>query len=614
MSASLKPTSADDIGPLRLLTGLFVRRLLDNDLISPHADRHDSLAGVVGIVVSLAVFVTFFISTTYLSSFIQLPGPAALMALSDRFLFVAASMGVCALVALMVWDGLALEPRDALILGPLPISTRTIAHAKLGAAMLFGIAFAVAFNAVPSVLYPTFLTLNIRGVSAGGVLRLIAGQAATVTMAGIFGFCAILAIRGLLQIVCSGRGFKRLSNVIQSALVLSCVAAVLLVPTVKAADVRGWLAQSEPVPSPAVPVMWFVGLNEAIGGEVVADAPIVLPPRLPRIPFMMRVQDDSAKSVYQKLQARFDALAQDAMRGLLWCVGLAVACFLWNSRRLPKESTGVPSQSAALLRLWRILERVGAHHPERQAGFVFALQTIIRSAPHRMIAAVSVAAAATLPFVTLVTVETYSSGVNASLPIGLYGVQSMVLLLLIAGFRYAITVPAELKSNWMIQLAWNGDDREYLLGVKLAAVLVVLTLPLLVLTPLHLVLLGPVKGLVHSLWGFVLGLTVLELAFLGYRRFPFACTYVPAENMKLLWAAGFVSFLAVTYGFASLERQALQSSTGTAALSAALGVALFTVNATDRTQRREKAIVNFNEKPAPPTQRLGLFERLATDD
>ena len=153
------------------------------------------------LVVSLAVFVTFFISTDYLAAFIQLPGPTALSALSDRFLFISASIAVSALAALMVWDALALEPRDAAILGPLPIPARTIIRAKLAAALVFGTVFALALNAVPSVLYPVFLTINMRGMSGGGILRLIAAHATSVVMAGLFGFFGILAARGILRLV-----------------------------------------------------------------------------------------------------------------------------------------------------------------------------------------------------------------------------------------------------------------------------------------------------------------------------------------------------------------------------------------------------------------------------
>src|SRR5262245_43014890 len=177
----------DDASASRLVLRLFLRRLIDNDVMSPHADRHDSLAVLCALVVSLGVFVTFFISTDYLSAFVLLPGPTALSALSDRFLFISVSVAVSALAALMVWDALALEPRDAAVLGPLPIPVRTIARAKLVAAFVFGAVLALALNVVPSVLYPVFLTLNMRGMDAPGVLQLIAGHATSVVMAGVFG-------------------------------------------------------------------------------------------------------------------------------------------------------------------------------------------------------------------------------------------------------------------------------------------------------------------------------------------------------------------------------------------------------------------------------------------
>ena len=236
----MKPLAGgDDAMTFRLVTRLFLRRLIDNDLISPHADRHQSLAVLLGFVVSLAVFVTFFLSTPYLSAFIQLPGPAALSALSDRFLFIAASIAISALGALMVWDALALEARDAAILGPLPIAARTITHAKLTAAIVFGAVLTVALNAVPSVLYPAFLTVNIRGIAGATILRLIAAHATTVTMAGLFGFFGILAIRGILRLLLGDEAFRRASSGVQSALVVSMVTALLLAPTVRATSATG---------------------------------------------------------------------------------------------------------------------------------------------------------------------------------------------------------------------------------------------------------------------------------------------------------------------------------------------------------------------------------------
>ena len=45
-------------GPRRLLTAHFLRRLIDDDLISPNADRHESLSMIGAMLVSLGLFVS----------------------------------------------------------------------------------------------------------------------------------------------------------------------------------------------------------------------------------------------------------------------------------------------------------------------------------------------------------------------------------------------------------------------------------------------------------------------------------------------------------------------------------------------------------------------------
>jgi len=92
------------------LTRLFLRRFPENDLIAPGSDRHDSLAIGFGVLLTISVFLAFALSTKYLLQFIQLPGPTAHSALSDRFFLIAFSMTVTALVTLLLWDALGLEP------------------------------------------------------------------------------------------------------------------------------------------------------------------------------------------------------------------------------------------------------------------------------------------------------------------------------------------------------------------------------------------------------------------------------------------------------------------------------------------------------------------------
>jgi hypothetical protein len=602
----------EDASAVRLLTRHFLRRLLDNDLISPRADRHESLAALYAVVVSLAVFVSFFVSTRYLAAFIQLPGPTALSALADRFLFISASMAISALAALMVWDALALEPRDAAILGPLPIPAQTITRAKLTAALVFGGVFAIALNVVPSVFYPVFITLNLRGMSGAGILQLIAGQAMSVVMAALFGFFGILALRGVLRLALGEQRFRRTSSAAQSALVVCAVAALILAPTVRATAVRDWVAGAVPSRWPAVPVLWYLGVNETAAGDVVVGTPIVMPRRLTLVPSLRR-QDEEGRTAYRALSEPLAALARTAWLALPLVTFVAVTTFLWNNRRLPEPSDGPPTPSRTRAAVRTMAERLTRADPEAQAGFFFTLQTLTRSGPHRTIAAVSVAAASTLPFVTLVRGVPWQVAIP-SIPLGFFGIEMMVLSSLIAGFRYAVTVPAELASNWTIRMAWLGDERGYLAGVKRAAILVLVILPLLLLLPLHVALFGFVAALVHSLFGFLVAVAVLDGMFLGYRRVPFACSYLPIENLKLIWSGGTATFLLATYGIAYVERLALPSPARTAALGATLGGIVFAIKLLDRAQRRERRPVNVDEGPAPPTQRLGLFERMAIHD
>ncbi|HEY7289757.1 MAG TPA: hypothetical protein VH583_07965 [Vicinamibacterales bacterium] len=594
-----------------IVTRLFLRRLIDNELISPHADRHESFAVLYGFVVTIGVFATFFLCTGYLAAFVQLPGPAALSALSDRFLYIAASMTLSALAALMVWDALALEPRDAAILGPLPIAANMMTRAKLAAAVLFGATLTVGLNAVPSVLYPLFLTLNIRGTTGATILRLIAVHAMTVTMSGLFGFFGVLAVRGMARLTIGERAFRRLGSIVQTLLIVAIVTGLLLAPTVRAATVREWVASGTAPHWPTRPVLWYLGLNETLAGHEVAETPVVMPPRMRRVP-SQTLRDQTARATYRLLLPRFSELAHRAWTSLLLIVGIAVALFLWTNRRLPNRSAGV-SAPRVRATVRRLAERAMRDDPEAQAGFFFSLQTLTRSAPHRTIIAAALAVGLTHAFIALTTtgVHRFASG---STPLGVFAVSILMLGSLLIGFSYAVTVPAELVANWTIRSAWHGDERRYLAGVKSAAVLGLIALPLAVLLPLNVVLLGVGASVMHSALAFMVAVAALDLLFLSYRKVPFVCSYIPVENPKLLWPAGIAALLLGTYASAAAERWALETAVHAVLAIGALAVIVIVLKAFDRERRLEPVPIDFDARPSLPTQRLGLFDRIVTQD
>jgi len=598
---------ADDGGSaFRLMTRLFVRRLIENDLISPNADRQESLALTYAAVLSFGVFVTFFVSIPYLSAFVQLPGLAALSALSDRFLFIAASITIAALAALMTWDALAIEAHDAAILGPLPVDARAIAHAKLSAAVVFGALVTLILNGIPSVLYPAFLTVNIRGARAATILGLIASHAATVTMAGMLGFLGILAIRGVFRLLTGAHGFRRSSSAVQSALVVSMVTALLLTLTVRANEVRLWVGGAAVPPSLVRPVLWYLAANETLAGHLLAETPVVLP-RLLSAGDIPRDRDDWARARYRELLPRFAPLARRAWLSLPVVAGLALVTFLWTNRRLPDRSAAAPGASPVRALVRGVMERYTRDDPEAQAGFFFALQTLTRSSPHRTVLAIAVAIGLTHAVIVLAR-SGYSMDIEST-PAGVFAIAITLILTLLVGIAHAVNIPATPAANWTIQIAWLGDERRYLAGVKRAAVVFVMTL-LVVLLPLHVALLRPGTAVVHSLFGLLLASTSLDVLLLSYRKLPFACGHVPIENPRLVWPATFVMLLLVSYGFANAERWALQTPWRAIALAVALGAGALLVRAVDRAHRRERHPVDFDGQPTPMTQRLGLLDHV----
>ena len=168
--------------PRRLLTAHFLRRLIDDDLISPNADRHESLSMICAMLVSLGLFVSVIISTRYLFNPYLTPGMASVSALFDHFLFTSAAMTATALVTLLAWDGLAVDARDASVLGAMPIRTRTIVAAKFSALVRFAAMFAAALNLAPSVIAPALMVSKLP-LSFVQLMALILAHALVVTLA-----------------------------------------------------------------------------------------------------------------------------------------------------------------------------------------------------------------------------------------------------------------------------------------------------------------------------------------------------------------------------------------------------------------------------------------------
>jgi hypothetical protein len=574
----------------QILKRLFLRQFLENDLISPDADRTQMLAVVGSMAISLTLFISVFRSANYVMV-VYTPSQGAMAALDDRFFYLAFAMIVSALVAASQWDALAIDTRDATILEPLPVKAGTIRRAKLAAVATLGAAVAVAISIFPSVVFPWMLLFNFRELSGFTLFGLNLTHFAFSAGAAAYGYLVIIAVREVTVALLGARWFPRVSPWLQGTLIVVLGSALLLLtPIAQRTGQRGfdgWVGMTPPA--------WFAGVYESAVGHLIFDLPT---PELPR----RRVESDRRSyQWYRERQEEFPMLERRAFQAVGLTFAITIAAYLWNARRMPVLS---PAPPPAFRRGWRLGRRMAnawvVREPAARAGFYFTLAALWRSNTHRLTLACALAAGFAMAVLALSRAEVQPGGDFSA---RLLAMQPLLYGALLVGFRHVIRVPAELRANWGFQLAWRNRERAFISGVKRAALVALVAPALTVLLPLFVFVLGPWLALVHLALGLAGAIVMLEALMVNYDKVPFTCTYMPSENMKAMGAIYAFAFVIGAALFARMQKDVLD---GTDIIGpVATLVVLFAILRLMSATRVRPPYVRFDEAPASFV-RLGL--------
>ena len=575
------------------LTRHFLRRFLENDLISPDADRLQLLVVVGAGVFSATLFITTFMSFNYIG-FPHTPAQAAVLALSDRFFYVALSMVVVALVAVSQWDSLVVDARDAAILGALPIQPGTVRRAKLAAVAVLGGAVALAVNVVPSFIFPWLFVFHQR-VSVGVMATLVVTHLAVTMAAAAFAYLSIIAAREALATLLPARAFARISPWVQGTLIVVLGTALLMIPPAASDTGRRGFEGLRVLAPPT----WFLGAYEAAVGGLIADSP------RGRLTARQARTDAIMSGVYGRHRAHFPAMARRAAVAMGVVIAITVAAYFSSSRGF---SVLTAPPAVARRRRWRLPETVAmtllARHAAVRAGFFFALAAMWRSNVHRLTLACAAAVGLAMCLIALSGIDVREASRAGYAPPRLLAVQPLLFGVLLVGFRHAIRVPVELRAGWGFQLAWREQERRFLAGVRKAAIIGLVVPALAATLPLFIFVLGAQLALAHAALGLAGAIVVLEALLVGYTKVPFTCTYLPNENMKALGPICFIAFLIGASIFARMEGAALADGSEAIRLLVVLAVA-FSVLRIAALRIRRPELVDFHEAPVT-TQRLGL--------
>jgi hypothetical protein len=584
----------------RPLTRLFLQRFVENDLISPDADRVQVLAQAGATILTGGLFVSILLSLPYLSSPFPLPGQTAANMVRVQFLYAAWSMTVMALVAVSIWDALALDSRDTQILGPLPLARGVILRAKVAALIIFASGFALALNVIPAMIHPVFALSRLRP-SVLQVATLIAAHLVSTTAAAAFGFAAVLGLRELLHAILGTNVLRRISVVVRAGLVGALVTTLLLIPATAFRVSTLWLQGT--IRTNLLPPLWFVGMHDVMSGHIWAQLP------RPDLPPRVAASERMFETMYQGHRPSLRQLGWTGGGTFLILLLGSAAAYFWNNRRLPLPPV---SRGAKRGLLSGIVDAIGrrllARPPLVQAGFFFTTRVLARSVHNRLAIGIPIAVAIATAAVSLQGAWMNASFDFSSAPIAVLGVQLLFISALALGFRHSVRVPADLYARWIFHHIRPANHAAYMTGVKRAAV-VKLVLPVLVaLLPLHVLALRRQSVIPHFTFG-LLGVLVLgEILFLGYRRLPFASSYVPSAKFTTLGAVYALFFFIGVYTVAWLEYLALSTRTRSLVLCAVTAALFAVIRSMDVWQRRERVDVGLDELVDPPTLRLNLME------
>lgn len=484
---------------------VFLARAVDLELLARDADT----TRLVG------QFVTIFL---FFSICCALPGVLIGMGLPQEatwkpeHFFIATTMVVAGAISVMLWDSAFPDRRDVLVLGPLPVRMSTLFAAKVAA--LFsapGLAI-VALNICTGLTWPLVFGYH-RGSFAHGLL---AWPAYWVTMAaaGVFVFCVLLTLQGVLANVLPRQLFLRLSALLQAGLLCGMLCVYLLEPSLE--STKALLAGQNQRMLAWLPTYWFLGMFQQLNGS---------------------------------MRPEFVPLARRAWVGLgVSVLGAASALVLSYFRMMQKiveQPEIVPVVRSVALPGW-----MGGGL--RLALTMFSLRTLMRSREHRMILSFYLGIGLAVVVAWGKTSADDAGRAATGIPVTALLASVLMMLLAVRALRVVVAMPITLKANWVMQLTQVRRERAYRRAVRVSW-LVLTVMPVLVVAAGSL-LMGYRQGPVwlHLALLLAIGVLAVEVCLATFPKVPFACSYLPGKaNIHFI-------FWATLAGLIWLLREALE--------------------------------------------------------
>lgn len=364
----------------------------------------------------------------------------------------------------------------------------------------------------------------------GGFLRLFCGYWLTMFLAGAFIFCFVLGLQGIAAQLLPRPWFLQVSSGLQLAVFCVLVVGYMVLPKLASPSVL--LEAQNHGPLYWSPTYWFLGLMQQLSGS-----PALAP------------------------------LAKRAWIGIATTLALTATAYMLSYFRTLRQIVEEPDIVArSNRRNW--LPSLG--RPLATAVSQFSIRTLFRSRQHRLILAFYWGLS--LAGVIFVAKSPSLQDILHQPAVPTLVVSIVALGVAIVGIRVVVTIPFELRANWIFQITPVPDG-----GRALA----------LIRRPLYLLGAAPVwlasATIFPFLWPWqqaaghlavliLLGVSLTEFCLWGFRKVPFTCSYLPGKSKVNMAALAYLAIVFLIVKGAEWEMVALADRTGFIVMMSVLAV------------------------------------------
>ena len=467
----------------RLLVGVSYRRLLDAALASRDVDAEQFALWGTALLATPPLYAAMIWPSRY--PWLRRQGLDVLhtAVVSDRLFFVAWSLLVAVLVGALLWDALFPDRTDQQVLGVLPVRSRTVAAARLAAALTTVAVLLAAINLPAASLNALSGAVD---PSVGRVPGIFIGQMVATVTAGMCAFSTLLVMRGAAAWLLGAAVASRIAVALQFVSVLATFLGLMFLPGLLAVMMRQVLGGAG-VPLPPV---WFMGIYAWFAGPYST----VLAPLGVWASGALAASVTLALAVYvlpARLAARRAIEARDGGQGARWLL-------------------------APLLAAGAVLRR-----PSARARYAFAVRSLTRSRRHLLIVASYLALG-----VALGGVRVLSQGIRGRLSVDqpaafLVVIPLILIFFLVLGLRAAFAVPTDLAANWAFRIVGPRSVLESRSAARLAFYTVAVLPVLAVTVAVAGWQWGTGVGLRLGAMHLAAGVLLTEVALRGHESVPF---------------------------------------------------------------------------------------------